>query len=896
MKKSVFIGITISLCLVLLLSVVSAGWFSDLFKGRGVTGNVVNLDDGLVAHYAGSDFTDSSANGNNILNCEGHCPSLSDNGKIGDAAEFNGVEDYVQAPDVAGFEFAENSGFALVAWVNSDSSKVTQALFNKRYRYTDINSQYYATISNNVGTIAFGTYDGSYHTVRANFSADTWQHVVLLRKVNGNMEVYINGVLSGFGESTTADLGVTDLSLTIGMDARNSGLARYDNNYFKGMIDEVRVYNKELSQEEITALYELAGSGTTPEASCVDYDDGLDYYEKGESYSSIQDFTQYDECDSSYVIENFCEGEISLEELPREEGNNPYLVGTMGRFCPNGCSNGACNEVTAGNCEEIKIRARNFFFNGVEEKIDIDFFSLDQGWREVCGAQRVGDICSEGNIEIEILNIINEGSVKKALFNVLNDGMFYNQFGTTRGNIIEFDHTNDFPVIAKWCDGSSIPQTNNTNVSCDTSIYFVVADDASQSEMVFVETLRLHVTNNSSGLGPDCSPPYVILRDSELSAFNHENLIFVAGQDDRVIISYGDDLPQVALARSALISQVIQSELGDDFRVNVYRNSDLEYSLIYDLFDMPSTNGSSGGQGGSGYATGCVYNNQSYPIGNRFEAEGIDSYCEVGKEIMSQVATGTSCQNNYECKSNDCSNGVCIDLVEEIGATKAFFVRILCRMSNLFAPAESYAQCINEYLGFEEGYCGDGIVEGGEGCDDQNNVNGDGCENNCFVTCSDDDVSEDYKDGKDFYTTGTTEGIPTFLPNEDIMTITDSCQNSFHLREYFCTAQGMEITSYYCDDEGKFCMDGRCVNEDEIPNCYERDGGINYIEPSEVSIYVSGTMSSFLDDCIGGTMLQEYSCPTTIDLVNQVPQLEVYDCTEGGANSYCRTGRCYYHD
>ena len=63
-----------------------------------------------------------------------------------------------------------------------------------------------------------------------------------------------------------------------------------------------------------------------------------------ESPGDIYPVSRYDECDENYVIEHFCEGEVSLEELPREEGSNPYLVTTTRYNCPNGCLEGVCVE------------------------------------------------------------------------------------------------------------------------------------------------------------------------------------------------------------------------------------------------------------------------------------------------------------------------------------------------------------------------------------------------------------------------------------------------------------------------------------------------------------------------------------------------------------------------
>ena len=59
------------------------------------------------------------------------------------------------------------------------------------------------------------------------------------------------------------------------------------------------------------------------------------------------------------------------------------------------------------------------------------------------------------------------------------------------------------------------------------------------------------------------------------------------------------------------------------------------------------------------------------------------------------------CQNNYECESNVCSSGECIEvqsLLEQASGLKGFAIRLLCRFTNIFS-AEGYNQCIAEAYG-----------------------------------------------------------------------------------------------------------------------------------------------------------------------------------------------------
>lgn len=87
-------------------------------------------------------------------------------------------------------------------------------------------------------------------------------------------------------------------------------------------------------------------------------------------------------------------------------------------------------------------------------------------------------------------------------------------------------------------------------------------------------------------------------------------------------------------------------------------------------------------------------------------AETFNAYCNYDGRIMTQkgvLADGSwaNCQNNYECESNLCSSGECIEitsLIESVSGMKSLGVRVLCRLADLFG-VENYEQCIFDSLG-----------------------------------------------------------------------------------------------------------------------------------------------------------------------------------------------------
>jgi hypothetical protein len=52
------------------------------------------------------------------------------------------------------------------------------------------------------------------------------------------------------------------------------------------------------------------------------------------------------------------------------------------------------------------------------------------------------------------------------------------------------------------------------------------------------------------------------------------------------------------------------------------------------------------------------------------------------------------CQNNYECFSNECRSGYCVDTYIAVNNQANLLLKIWCKLSTLFATEEDYQQCI----------------------------------------------------------------------------------------------------------------------------------------------------------------------------------------------------------
>lgn len=81
---------------------------------------------------------------------------------------------------------------------------------------------------------------------------------------------------------------------------------------------------------------------------------------------------------------------------------------------------------------------------------------------------------------------------------------------------------------------------------------------------------------------------------------------------------------------------------------------------------------------------GCRADNRCLPYGTRLLEDSKPVFCDLTGKFVSQKNVGSVCQNNYECLSNYCGNGKCIDLEGELRKTSNIVEKIWDWISRLF--------------------------------------------------------------------------------------------------------------------------------------------------------------------------------------------------------------------
>ncbi len=168
-------------------------------------------------------------------------------GKIGNALKFDGVNDYINVPTSSSLNPPNNfTEFTMSGWIYM---KGMQPFFQHPWGPGHYYTFY---ISPNSSTLAFKfTNIGGVQETRAfqDISQNQWIHLAATYD-GSNIRAYVNGTLK-YTEPASGTLYVpSNQPFIIGATASN-------NNFWNGTIDEVRIYNRSLSADEIATQYQM---------------------------------------------------------------------------------------------------------------------------------------------------------------------------------------------------------------------------------------------------------------------------------------------------------------------------------------------------------------------------------------------------------------------------------------------------------------------------------------------------------------------------------------------------------------------------------------------------------------------------------------------------------------
>lgn len=417
MKRGFVLVFLIGVILILLLNFISAGLLNILkeFFNPTIGGKVIDSGEGLVSYWSfDGNADDSSGNGNNgIVNG----PVLT-TGKINQAYSFNGVNDYISITNEAPFDFERTDKLSIALWLKPDATDTSIQVPISKMKDSSPFTGWNFVINfgggtnvggngNTPGKVAFQVInklsDNSIEvstTAATNLNDGNWHYYVITydgsSSANG-VKIYEDDIELSLSVTRNflASSILNNYKVTIGdREGGNTGLS------YKGLIDEVKVWDRSLSDSEIKELYEgylsmpKCGDGKKETGEQCDdgntvIGDGCDSTCKNElnyvqqcndsidndgdgkiDYPSDPGCSSADDNDESDVINTTCidsDGgknynvggdtcvgkDCKKDNCVELQGNPLYNLveyycqsstdrGSVTFNCPNGCSNGAC--------------------------------------------------------------------------------------------------------------------------------------------------------------------------------------------------------------------------------------------------------------------------------------------------------------------------------------------------------------------------------------------------------------------------------------------------------------------------------------------------------------------------------------------------------------------------
>ncbi len=235
-----------------------------------------SLGEGLLLKYTfshdnGSIVLDESGNGHNAAVLNG--AAYTSEGRFGGAYHFDGSNDVILVNDDLGYQPAGTISF----WMKADTVENWRNPFSTDYASWDDNIRFEESVDGKftMGALGLSTVspapEGVYEeTYTDSLQANRWYHVVYAW--DGARDYgYLDGQLVFTSFHPAADVQVhpnlgtagsyRPITLDLNHVAVGNGYSTEANRHWKGFVDEVYIYNRVISSEEVLALYNGVSRG-----------------------------------------------------------------------------------------------------------------------------------------------------------------------------------------------------------------------------------------------------------------------------------------------------------------------------------------------------------------------------------------------------------------------------------------------------------------------------------------------------------------------------------------------------------------------------------------------------------------------------------------------------------
>src|SRR3989338_5806271 len=208
--------------------------------------------DGIDMNWSTNTASDKSGNGKNGTMTNISTTTSPVKGKIGQALDFDGANDYVEL----GTGLDMNGEMTVSLWISPDIIGVGVSEIIANNNAAGNQQDYNLELNRTAGKLSSVWGSTVIITGNTSLSANTWHHAVLVRSGSSGdwtAKIYLDGREDN-SATTAVNPNGSNENTTVGRAGADPCC------HFNGKIDDVRIYNRAISADEVRGLYRLGNS------------------------------------------------------------------------------------------------------------------------------------------------------------------------------------------------------------------------------------------------------------------------------------------------------------------------------------------------------------------------------------------------------------------------------------------------------------------------------------------------------------------------------------------------------------------------------------------------------------------------------------------------------------
>lgn len=237
-------------------------------------------------------------------------------GRVDQALQFDGTDDLIAMEHRS--EYDITGDLTIDLWAKKKANGGSQTLISKGGGYIpqDVPTAYMLRfVDDRIQAVFEPIPAGNNQVLEGGEILDTAWHFYAYVRSGTTHRLYVDNVLAASGTFTALPASTTGLPLTIGAQRHDPFSTGFDySNFFEGMIDEVEIFNRALSLEELEMIYSAGSYGKCKDTKdCIGSVDstvidtvichGQEYFGYSQSGIYIDTYPGSDGCDSVRVLQ-----------------------------------------------------------------------------------------------------------------------------------------------------------------------------------------------------------------------------------------------------------------------------------------------------------------------------------------------------------------------------------------------------------------------------------------------------------------------------------------------------------------------------------------------------------------------------------------------------------------